>query len=101
MNMFPYDKLAPIAHLSTDLFLLGFASGCSFVGGLFFLRFWRDTRDLLFLGFAAFFLIQGASSAITLSLAHPNIANPWLFLLRLISTLAILAAILWKNAARQ
>lgn len=99
--MFHYDRLAPIAHLSADLFLLGFVSGCSLVGGLFFLRFWRDTRDLLFLGFAAFFLIQGASNAVILSLAHPNVANPWLFLLRLISTVAILAAILWKNAARR
>jgi len=100
MNTVPLDQLAPIAHLSTDLFLIGFVSGCSLVAGLFFLRFWRSTRDLLFLGFAVFFLIQGISDAIILALVHPNIANPWLSLLRLISTLAILAAILWKNTAR-
>jgi Family of unknown function (DUF5985) len=100
MNTVPVDQLAPLAHLSTDLFLIGFISACSLVAGLFFLRFWRSTRDLLFLGFAAFFLIQGTSNVVVLALAHPNLANPWLSLLRLISTLAILAAILWKNTAR-
>lgn len=97
----PLDQLAPIAHLSTDLFLLGFASGCSLVAGLFFLRFWRDTRDPLFLGFAAFFLIQGGTDAIVLTLAHPNVAGPWLFVLRLLSTMAVLFAILWKNTVRR
>lgn len=101
MSPVPLDQMAPIAHLSTDLFLLGFVAGCSFVAGLFFLRFWRDTRDLLFLGFAAFFLIQGGIDAVLLNLSHPNVANPWLFLLRLVSTLAVLAAILWKNTVRQ
>lgn len=101
MTAIPLDQLAPIAHLSADLFLLGFASGCSLVAGVFFLRFWRDTRDLLFLGFAAFFFIQGGSNAVVLTLAHPNVSSPWLFLLRLISILAILAVILWKNTARR
>lgn len=101
MKQLPLDPLATIGHLSTDLFLLGFVSACSFVAALFFLRFWRDTRDHLFLGFAAFFLIQGSSNAVALSLPHPNIANPWLFLLRLLSALIVLAAILWKNTARR
>ncbi len=101
MNAVPLDQLAPIAHLSADLFLLGFVSGCSFVAGLFFLRFWRATHDILFLGFAAFFLIQGGTDAVVLNLPHPNVTSFSLFLLRLISTLAILAAILWKNTARR
>lgn len=101
MNQIPLDQLAPIAHLSLDLFLLGFIAGCSFVAGLFFLRFWRDTRDLLFLGFAVFFLTQAGINAVVLTLSHPNVANPSIFSLRLISTLAVLAAILWKNTARR
>lgn len=101
MKTASFHQLAPIAHFSADLFLLGFSSGCSLVAGFFFLRFWRDTRDILFLGFAAFFLIQSGTNAFLLTLAHPNVTSSWLFLLRLISTLAILAAILWKNTARR
>jgi len=100
MNQIPLDQMAPIAHLSVDLFLLGFVAGCSLAAGLFFLRFWRDTRDLLFLGFAVFFLIQGGIDAVLLTLSHPNVANPSIFFLRLVSTSAVLAAILWKNTAR-
>lgn len=101
MNQIPLDQLAPITHFSLDIFLLGFTAGCSLVAGLFFLRFWRDTRDFLFLGFAAFFLIQCGVNFAILTLAHPNAANLWLFLLRLVSTLAVLAGILWKNTANK
>jgi uncharacterized membrane protein HdeD (DUF308 family) len=100
MNQIPIGRIAPITHLSVDLFLLGFVAGCSLVAALFFLRFWRDTRDLLFLGFAAFFLIQGCINAVVLAQPHPNAASAWIFIPRLISTLAVLAGILWKNTAR-
>lgn len=40
-------------------FLLGVIAVCSIIAGLFFLRFWRDTRDSLFLAFAAAFIIEG------------------------------------------
>ena len=99
MTPIPTSQLAPIAHPAIDLFLLGFVSACSLVAGLFFLRFWRDTHDPLFLGFAAFFTIQGLSEALTLTLPHPNQGALWLFLLRLAATLAVLGAILWKNAS--
>lgn len=101
MNPIPLDQLAPIKHLAADLFLLGFVAGCSFVAGLFFLRFWRKTRDLLFLGFAAFFFIQCGFNIAILNLSRPNVADVGLVLLRLFSTLAVLAAILWKNTARR
>jgi uncharacterized membrane protein HdeD (DUF308 family) len=100
MSPIPYDQLAPIQHMYGDLFLLGFATACSLVAGLFFLRFWRATRDRLFLGFAAFFLFECASNVVTLNLSHPNEGNAWVFLLRLIGTLAVLGAILEKNTAR-
>ena len=100
MNQLPIDQVAPIAHLSADLFLLGFVAGCSLAAGFFFLRFWRDTRDLLFLGFAVFFFTQGGIDAVMVALHHPNVANAWVFLLRLVSTFAVLAAILWKNTAK-
>jgi uncharacterized membrane protein HdeD (DUF308 family) len=101
MSPIPLNQLASIQHPALDLFLLGFATACSMVAGLFFLRFWRDTRDPLFLGFSAFFAIEGISEALTITLPHPNQGTLWLFLLRLVATLAVLGAILWKNTSRR
>ena len=99
MSPIPLNLLAPIRHPALDLFLLGFATACSVVAGLFFLRFWHDTHDPLFLGFATFFVIEGASEALALTLSRPNDGAPWLFLMRLVATLAVLGAILWKNTS--
>jgi Family of unknown function (DUF5985) len=87
-----------IAHPLADIFLLGVITASSLVVGLFFLQFWRSTRDLLFLAFAVFFVIQGGSHAFIVSLSHPNEGSIWLFLVRLASILVVLGAILWKNS---
>ena len=90
-------NLAPMSHPFLDIFLLGFVAACSLVAALFFLRFWRETRDLLFLSFVVFFTIQGFSNAFVISFRHPNIGSPWLFGLRLFSVFVVLAAIVRKN----
>ncbi len=90
--------MSPIANPLFDSFLLGFIAACSFVAALFFLRFWKSTQDLLFIAFAVFFLIQGAFNIVIVSLPHPNEGSLWLFLLRLLSVLAVLGAIIWKNS---
>ncbi|HEY4050266.1 MAG TPA: DUF5985 family protein [Acidobacteriaceae bacterium] len=92
--------MSPITHPMIDSFLLGFIAACSFVGGLFFLRFWKATQELLFLAFAAFFVIQGSNEVVVLSLSRPNEGSVGLFLLRLVSVLIVLGAILWKNSKR-
>jgi uncharacterized membrane protein HdeD (DUF308 family) len=91
----------PIWHPLTDIFLLGFIAALSLIAGLFFLRFWRSTRDFLFLAFAAFFIIQGGSNAFVVSLSHPNEGSLWIFLIRLLSVLVLLGAILWKNVGKR
>lgn len=92
--------MAPVTHPSADLFLVGCAAALSMVAGLFFLRFWRETRDVLFLGFAIFFLMQAGSDAYEITLRHPNLGNAWVFLMRFSSRIALLAAILWKNTGQ-
>jgi uncharacterized membrane protein HdeD (DUF308 family) len=92
--------MTPLTHPTLDLFLLGFVAGCSLCAALFFLRFWRQTRDVLFLSFAAFFAIQGALSATTMTLEHPNEGTAWIFTLRLLSILLVLGAIVRKNMGR-
>jgi len=89
--------LAPLSHPTLDLFLLGFIVCASLAALLFFLRFWRSTKDPLFLSFAVFFAVQCATHTLVLSMPHPNEGAPWIYALRLLSVLCILAAILWKN----
>ena len=81
--------------------LLDFLSGAVTFGfllaALFFLRFWRRTRDGLFLSFAAAFLLLGSGQGL-LALANiPVEERSWLYLFRLTAFGLILVAILRKN----
>lgn len=67
------------------------------VSGLFFLRFWRDARDRLFLLFAlAFFLLAVQRVVLALMAASPEATVP-VYGLRLLAFLVIIAAIVDKN----
>jgi uncharacterized membrane protein len=83
-----------------ETFLTGVIATASFTAGLFFLRFWRDTRDPFFLAFAASFTVEGLSRVVVLFLFHPNEGSPWYYLVRLLAFLLILFAILRKNYGR-
>lgn len=89
--------MTAMTHPLADIFLLGIVAACYLLAGLFFLRFWKSTHDYLFAAFAVFFGIQGGSSAFIVSLSHPNEGSLWIGLVRLLSILAVLGAILWKN----
>lgn len=89
--------LSPIAHPRIDLFLLGFIVATSAAAAVFFLRFWRSTRDPLFMAFAVFFVVQVIGHSAVLELERPNEGSFWLFFLRLLAVVAIAVAILWKN----
>jgi Family of unknown function (DUF5985) len=81
-----------IGLLISGAIILGYA-----VAGLFFLRFWRETRDRLFLIFAGAFWILGGQRlalALTRSMAEDDTG---LYLVRLFAFLLILGAILDKN----
>ena len=78
-------------------FLLGIIAATSLTAGVFFLKFWKKTRDSLFLAFAIAFLVEGLNRIGFLVTAHPNEGSPWIYLVRLFAFLIILAAILRKN----
>lgn len=80
-----------------DGFLLGVIVTASLAAGAFFTKFWRQTRDLLFLGFAAAFIIEGINRLAFLLVDQPNEGNPWIYAVRLFSYVVILAAIVHKN----
>lgn len=83
------------------MMLLTFLSGAVTAGfamaALFFARFWRDTRDPLFLSFAIAFLLLGVGQTTLALSAMPDDYRPWVYLLRLAAFLLIVAAILRKN----
>ncbi|MBS0503757.1 MAG: hypothetical protein JSS55_08135 [Proteobacteria bacterium] len=68
------------------------------VAGLFFLRFWRKTRDGLFLAFAAAFVLLGINQALLVFSGIPVEERSPLYLLRLTAFLLIIVAIIRKNA---
>jgi hypothetical protein len=78
-------------------FLLGVIAASSLAIGLYFLKFWRSTRDAFFLSFGAAFLIEALNRCTFLFFERPSEASPWIYLVRLISFLLILTAILKKN----
>ncbi len=78
-------------------FLLGVVATSSITAGVFFLKFWRKTRDSFFLAFAAAFIIEGLNRCGLLLLEKPNEGNPFIYGVRLLSFLLILGAILRKN----
>ena len=89
--------LAPVAHLRLDMFLLGYTAAASAAVALFFLRFWKETRDFLFVAFAIFFAVQGVTPAFVVPAESPNMVIDWIYVLRLLAVLLVVAAILRKN----
>ena len=80
-----------------NLFLWGASAAASWVAGLFFLRFWRDTRDRLFALFAAAFwalTVNWLGLALT---DPPDEARTLFYLVRLVAFILILTAIVDKN----
>jgi len=80
-----------------ESFLIGAIALSSLVAALFFLRFWRDARDFLFLAFAVFFFVEACNRVALLFVSHPNEGSPWIYSARLCALLIILGAILAKN----
>lgn len=80
--------------------LLGAIAMASAAIVLFFLRFWRSTKDRFFLFFAASFLIE-ACNRIFMGVTHGlTDDSPVYYWIRLVSYLLILLAILDKNLIR-
>jgi hypothetical protein len=86
----------------TDLVIVlqSVSATAAWIAGVFFLRFWRETSDRLFLFFAlAFWLL--ASSWLTLAVFDPtDEARPYIYAIRLLAFGLIIAATIDKNRAR-
>ena len=83
--------------MMVDGFLLGVIVTASLTASAFFWKFWRTTRDGLFLAFSASFFIEGINRSLFLFLDHPNEGYPLLYCIRLSSYALILGAVIQKN----
>lgn len=81
--------------------LFDFLSGAITMGfvvaGLFFLRFWKRTREGLFIAFALAFWLLGLTQGLLAFTSVPVEERSWLYLLRLAAFLLILVSIWRKN----
>jgi hypothetical protein len=80
-----------------ELMLLGAISMASLTGGVIFLRFWKHTGDSFFLWFAVSFGLEGINRAALGLSGDPNEAEPFYYIVRFISYLLIVIAIVAKN----
>ncbi|MGV3590520.1 MAG: DUF5985 family protein [Gammaproteobacteria bacterium] len=81
-------------------FLLGIIVTASLTAAMYFLKFWRNTHDPLFMAFAAAFTIEGLNRLTYLFLEEPNEGSPTIYIVRLLAFLIILIAIVRKNRSR-
>jgi hypothetical protein len=80
--------------------ILGAVSMASLVAALFFLKFWRQTQDHLFVFFSLAFAVD-AVTRVVLGLSQvSNEDEPIFYLGRLVTFALILVAIVRKNRAR-
>ena len=87
-----------MSTLAPGAIVMGYA-----LASLFFLKFWRRTRDGLFLAFSGAFLLMAATPCLTAILHIPKEEQSPFYLLRLAAYLLIIGAILAKSlkASRQ
>ena len=86
---------------TTIHFLLGAIVLACVVAGMFFLRFWRKTRDRLFACFALSFWILAVNWAVVAFTARDEPLRTAGYVLRLVAFILIIYAIVDKNRARQ
>lgn len=82
-----------------EAFLSGAVTLGFVVAGLFFLRFWKRTRDGLFLAFALAFWLLGLNQGLIALIDIPVEERSSLYLLRLAAFGLIIASI-WKKNRR-
>jgi hypothetical protein len=81
--------------------MIDFLAGATALGyavaGVFFLRFWRATRDRLFFAFAVAFTLLAANQLLAALLEAGDERTPFVYSLRVLGFLLILVAIVDKN----
>ncbi len=77
--------------------LAGAIAMACLVAGLFFMRFWRQTRDRFFLFFSVFFVVEAINRVILGLSGNSDEHEPLIYLIRFLAFVLIMAAIVEKN----
>jgi hypothetical protein len=85
--------------MPVNILLLGAIAMSCLVAGLFFLRFWQQSRDRFFALFSAAFFVEALNRAALALSATPSDGAPVFYCVRLLAFLLILTAIVDKNRA--
>ena len=80
-----------------NLVVLGAIAMANLIAGLFFLRFWQQSRDRFFMLFAASFGVEAANRAALALSPQPNDGTPIFYGIRFVAFVLILVAIADKN----
>ena len=94
----PVAEVLPLGEMMNDFLLGAVVMGC-FGAGLFFLRFWKQTRDRLFVIFAVAFWLMGINW-LFLAFTREDEVRTYLYIIRLLAFVLIIYAIYDKNRAR-
>jgi hypothetical protein len=81
-------------------FLWGASAMASCAAGMFFFRFWRETRDRLFVLFAVAFWAMAVNWAGLAATGAQDEARTYFYLVRLVAFVVIIVAVVDKNRAR-
>lgn len=79
------------------VFLQAVSATCAWACALFFYRFWRESRDRLFLFFCAAFLLLSTCWVLLALIDPTDESRPYVFAIRLVAFLLIIVAVMDKN----
>ncbi len=82
---------------TTYSFFTGALAALYAVAGLFFLSFWKRTRDALFVSFALAFALLATNQVVLALGGLEREEQSWVYVLRLLAFLLIIAGIARKN----
>lgn len=82
---------------TTYSFFTGALAALYAVAGMFFLSFWRRTRDALFASFALAFALLATNQIVLAFGGLEREERSWVYVLRLLAFLLIIAGIARKN----
>jgi hypothetical protein len=85
-----------LVALVTGMLAMGYG-----VAGLFFFQFWRRTSDRLFAYFAVAFWLLSFQRIVAGLTGQLREGEAWLYSIRLLAFLLIIAGVLEKNRARR
>ena len=80
-------------------FLYGALTMCAAAIGLFFVRYWRRSRDRLFLAFACSFWMLAVNWGLMLVVVQDE-SRSWLYIIRIVAFGLLAAAIVDKNSGK-